>query len=71
MQNPPDSKIAITGLGHVGLPPFEVKLGKRYGAFGFGINRAHIDLSRAHGKPPPAPCDAKHVPPHKAEIGRL
>ena len=69
MQNPSDSKIAIIGLGHVGLP-LAVEFGKRYDTLGFDNNQARSDTLRAHGKSPPVPCDAKHLPPHEAANGR-
>ena len=46
MQNPPDSKIAIIGLGYVGLP-LAVEFGKHYDTLGFDINQARIDALRA------------------------
>jgi len=46
MRNPQDSKIAIIGLGYVGLP-LAVEFGKRYDTLGFDINQARIDELRA------------------------
>lgn len=46
MQNPQDSKIAIIGLGYVGLP-LAVEFGKRYDTLGFDINQARIEALRA------------------------
>jgi UDP-N-acetyl-D-galactosamine dehydrogenase len=46
MQNLDDSKIAIIGLGYVGLP-LAVEFGKHYETLGFDINQARIDELRA------------------------
>ena len=46
MRNPEDSKIAIIGLGYVGLP-LAVEFGKRYDTLGFDINQARIAELRA------------------------
>jgi len=45
MRNPEDSKIAIIGLGYVGLP-LAVEFGKHYDTLGFDINRTRIDELR-------------------------
>ena len=42
MQNLEDTKLAIIGLGYVGLP-LAVEFGKRYDTVGFDINRARIE----------------------------
>ena len=46
MRNPEDSKIAIIGLGYVGLP-LAVEFGKRHDTLGFDINQARIEELRA------------------------
>ena len=46
MQNLQDSKIAIIGLGYVGLP-LAVEFGKHYDTTGFDINAARVDELRA------------------------
>ncbi|MEW9570450.1 Vi polysaccharide biosynthesis UDP-N-acetylglucosamine C-6 dehydrogenase TviB [Rhodanobacter sp. Si-c] len=46
MRNLEDSKIAIIGLGYVGLP-LAVEFGKHYDTLGFDINQARIDELRA------------------------
>ena len=46
MRNLEDSKIAIIGLGYVGLP-LAVEYGKHYDTLGFDINAARIDELRA------------------------
>ncbi|MEW9624679.1 Vi polysaccharide biosynthesis UDP-N-acetylglucosamine C-6 dehydrogenase TviB [Rhodanobacter geophilus] len=46
MQNPEDSKIAIIGLGYVGLP-LAVEFGKRCDTLGFDINQTRIGELRA------------------------
>jgi UDP-N-acetyl-D-galactosamine dehydrogenase len=37
-----ESKIAIIGLGYVGLP-LAIEFGKKYGVVGFDINQSRID----------------------------
>jgi len=46
MRNPQDSKIAIIGLGYVGLP-LAVEFGKHYDTLGFDINQTRIAELRA------------------------
>ena len=46
MRNPQDSKIAIIGLGYVGLP-LAVEFGKHYATLGFDINQTRIAELRA------------------------
>ena len=46
MRHPEDSKIAIIGLGYVGLP-LAVEFGKRYDTLGFDIDQARIAELRA------------------------
>ncbi|MCX7514613.1 Vi polysaccharide biosynthesis UDP-N-acetylglucosamine C-6 dehydrogenase TviB [Frateuria sp. STR12] len=46
MQTLEDSKIAVVGLGYVGLP-LAVEFGKRYATLGFDINAARVDELRA------------------------
>ncbi|SEJ02480.1 Vi polysaccharide biosynthesis UDP-N-acetylglucosamine C-6 dehydrogenase TviB [Frateuria terrea] len=46
MQTLEDSRIAIIGLGYVGLP-LAVEFGKRYATLGFDVNAARIDELRA------------------------
>jgi UDP-N-acetyl-D-galactosamine dehydrogenase len=46
MQTLEDSRIAIIGLGYVGLP-LAVEFGKRYATLGFDINAARVDELRA------------------------
>jgi UDP-N-acetyl-D-galactosamine dehydrogenase len=46
MQTLEDSRIAIIGLGYVGLP-LAVEFGKRYATLGFDINAARIEELRA------------------------
>lgn len=46
MRHPEDSKIAIIGLGYVGLP-LAVEFGKRYYTLGFDIDQARIAELRA------------------------
>jgi len=46
MQTLEDSKIAIIGLGYVGLP-LAVEFGKHYATLGFDINAARVDELRA------------------------
>ncbi|WP_430390351.1 Vi polysaccharide biosynthesis UDP-N-acetylglucosamine C-6 dehydrogenase TviB [Dyella sp. 20L07] len=46
MQNLEDTKLAIIGLGYVGLP-LAVEFGKRYDTLGFDINQGRIDELRA------------------------
>jgi len=46
MQTLEDSKIAIIGLGYVGLP-LAVEFGRRYATLGFDINAARVDELRA------------------------
>lgn len=46
MQNLENTKLAIIGLGYVGLP-LAVEFGKRYDTLGFDINQARIDELRA------------------------
>lgn len=48
MQNIKDAKLAIIGLGYVGLP-LAVEFGKQYPTIGFDINTARLtDLKRGH-----------------------
>jgi len=46
MQNLEDTKLAIIGLGYVGLP-LAVEFGKHYETIGFDINKSRIDELRA------------------------
>ncbi|WP_199099909.1 Vi polysaccharide biosynthesis UDP-N-acetylglucosamine C-6 dehydrogenase TviB [Dyella sp. ASV21] len=46
MHNLEDTKLAIIGLGYVGLP-LAVEFGKRYDTLGFDINQSRIDELRA------------------------
>ncbi|MFC4763592.1 Vi polysaccharide biosynthesis UDP-N-acetylglucosamine C-6 dehydrogenase TviB [Dyella koreensis] len=46
MRNLEDTKLAIVGLGYVGLP-LAVEFGKHYDTVGFDINQARIDELRA------------------------
>jgi UDP-N-acetyl-D-galactosamine dehydrogenase len=46
MQTLEDSRIAIIGLGYVGLP-LAVEFGKRYATLGFDVNAARVDELRA------------------------
>ena len=46
MRNLQDTKLAIVGLGYVGLP-LAVEFGKRYDTLGFDINQGRIDELRA------------------------
>ena len=45
MQNLENTKLAIIGLGYVGLP-LAVEFGKRYDTVGFDINQARISELR-------------------------
>lgn len=50
MKNLSDSKIALIGLGYVGLP-LAVEFAKKYPTVGFDINKARVEeLSRAHDR---------------------
>ena len=46
MRNLEESRIAIIGLGYVGLP-LAVEFGRHYDTLGFDINQARIDELRA------------------------
>ena len=42
-----DHRIAVIGLGYVGLP-LAVEFGKKYHTVGFDINEKRIEIGRAH-----------------------
>ncbi|HEY9133716.1 MAG TPA: Vi polysaccharide biosynthesis UDP-N-acetylglucosamine C-6 dehydrogenase TviB [Dyella sp.] len=66
-----DSKIAIIGLGYVGLP-LAVEFGKRYDTVGFDINQARVEQLRA-GVDHTLEVDAEELTssPHLRFSGRL
>jgi len=65
MQNLEDTKLAIIGLGYVGLP-LAVEFGKRYDTVGFDINRARIEELRG-GRDSTLEVNSEEL----AEAGRL
>ncbi|HEV2538352.1 MAG TPA: Vi polysaccharide biosynthesis UDP-N-acetylglucosamine C-6 dehydrogenase TviB [Frateuria sp.] len=65
MQDLEESRIAIIGLGYVGLP-LAVEFGKRYDTLGFDINQARIEALRA-GRDSTLEVDAGEL----AAAGRL
>jgi UDP-N-acetyl-D-galactosamine dehydrogenase len=65
MQHMEDSRIAIIGLGYVGLP-LAVEFGKHFDTLGFDINQARIDELRA-GRDSTLEVDAAEL----AAAGRL
>ncbi|WP_201313974.1 Vi polysaccharide biosynthesis UDP-N-acetylglucosamine C-6 dehydrogenase TviB [Dyella sp. EPa41] len=65
MQHLEDTKLAIIGLGYVGLP-LAVEFGKRYDTVGFDINRARIDELRG-GRDSTLEVNSEEL----AEAGRL
>jgi UDP-N-acetyl-D-galactosamine dehydrogenase len=65
MQHMEDSRIAIIGLGYVGLP-LAVEFGKHFDTLGFDINQARIDELRA-GRDSTLEVDAAEL----ATAGRL
>lgn len=65
MRNLENTKLAIVGLGYVGLP-LAVEFGKRYDTVGFDINRTRID-ELARGRDNTLEVDAAEL----ADAGRL